>query len=121
VTTVELGVRASTHGSEPSLLVARANEFTPRERVRRGIRAFLPLFAAGLGLVILPPHLLWLIGWTAVGAVAGRRRYRQERELVSLAGSCPECRETIELDPPERLPKLQRCPACGAFLALELA
>ena len=121
MTSRELRVRASTWGHEPGELRARVNEFEPRERLRRGLRAFLPYLGAGVALVLLPPHLIWLIGWTTVGVISGRRRWRQEREFVSLDGACPGCAADPRLALPDQLPMLQRCRACGAFLRLELA
>jgi hypothetical protein len=112
-------VRASTYGKEPTRLAARVNEFTRGERLRRGIRAFLPFFGAGCALLLVPPHVLWLALWTTVGVVFGRKRYRQEREFVSLSGACPGCGKDENLKLPESLPAIQRCPVCGSFLKLE--
>ncbi|MFI5316536.1 MAG: hypothetical protein ACHQ6T_12610 [Myxococcota bacterium] len=119
MTTADLSVRASTYGKEPTQLSARVNEFTRRERARRGFRAFLPFFGAGCVLLLVPPHVLWLAIWTSVGIVYGRKRYRLEREFVSLAGKCPDCGKEEPRKLPESLPAIQRCPACGAFLKLE--
>jgi hypothetical protein len=119
MTTLDLTVRASTYGKTPSDLTARVNEFTKRERMRRGLRAFLPFFGAGCGLLLVPPHVVWLLLWTSVGIVFGRKRYRQEREFVSLTGVCPGCGKPEPVDLPEVLPAIQRCKSCGSFLKLE--
>jgi hypothetical protein len=119
VTTLDLTIRASTYGKRPTALHARVNEFTRRERMRRGFRAFLPYFGTGCALLLVPPHLLWLAAWTTVGVVFGRKRYGQLREIVSLEGACPECGKSEDLKLPEALPAIQRCGACGAFLKLE--
>lgn len=120
MTTTDLLVRASTYGKTPTQLAARVNDFTRGERAKRGVRAFLPYFGAGCALAVVPPHVPWLALWTTVGIVFGRKRYRQEREFVSLSGECPECQRTENLKPPESLPAILRCAACGAFLKLEL-
>jgi hypothetical protein len=119
VTTHELRVRASTYGKEPTELAATANEFGPRDRMKRGLRAFLPFFGAGCALLLIPPHVVWLLLWTTVGIVQGRKRYRQPRELVSLSGTCPGCGASGDLPKPDSLPAIQRCAQCGAFLKLE--
>jgi len=90
-----------------------------RERAARGVRAFLPFFGAGCLLLLVPPHVVWLAIWTTVGVVFGRKRYRQEREYVSLVGNCPDCGKNENQKLPEALPAIQRCAACGAFLKLE--
>jgi hypothetical protein len=119
MTTSDVVVRASTYGKTPTQLSARVNDFTRGERMRRGFRSFLPFFGAGCALLLVPPHVVWLATWTTVGVVFGRKRYRQEREFVSLSGKCPECGKAENLKLPESLPAIQRCSACGAFLKLE--
>jgi hypothetical protein len=119
LTTLDLTIRASTYGKTPTALSARAHEFSRPERMRRGFRAFLPYFGAGCVLLFVPPHIVWLLLWTTVGVVFGRKRYRQLREYVSLRGACPDCGKTEDLKLPDALPTIQRCAACGAFLKLE--
>jgi hypothetical protein len=119
VTSADVLVRASTYGKTPTHFAARVNDYTRRERALRGLRAFLPYFGAGCALLFVPPHVVWLATWTVVGIVFGRRRYKQEREFVSLSGSCPECGKADDLKPPDALPAIQRCVACGAFVKLE--
>ena len=121
MTTMDLTVRASTYGKTPTALVARVNEFTRCERRRRGARAALPFFGIGFAMLLVPPHILWLLVWSTVAIFTGRRRYRQEREFLSLSGACPDCGQTEPLDLPEALPAIQRCKSCGAFLKLEPA
>jgi len=119
MTTADVLVRASTYGKMPTHFSGRAHDFTRRERMFRGFRAFLPFFGAGCALLLVPPHLVWLATWTTVGVVFGRKRYKQAREFESLSGSCPECGKTENLKPPDALPAIQRCADCGAFLKLE--
>jgi hypothetical protein len=119
MTTLDLTVRATTFGKPPSDFAARVNEFTRRERVRRGARVFLPYFGVGCSLLIVPPHVLWLLLCTTLGFLIGRRRYKLEREFLSLTGTCPDCGKSEALDLPEVLPVIQRCKLCGAFLKLE--
>jgi predicted RNA-binding Zn-ribbon protein involved in translation (DUF1610 family) len=119
MTTLDLTLRASTYGKTPTPIAARVHEFTRQERMRRGVRAFLPYFGAGCVLLLCPPHVVWLILWTSVGVVFGRKRYRQLREYVSVHGACPDCGKTEDLKPPDALPAIQRCTSCGAFLKLE--
>lgn len=119
MTSADVLVRASTYGKTPTHFAARVNDFTRRERLVRGLRAFLPFFGAGCALLLVPPHVVWLATWTTVGIVFGRKRYKQEREFVSLSGSCPECGKSENLKLPDALPAIQRCVACGAFLKLE--
>jgi hypothetical protein len=119
VTSADVLVRASTYGKTPTHFAARVNDYTQRERMMRGLRAFLPYFGAGCALLFVPPHVVWLATWTTVGLVFGRKRYKQEREFVSLSGNCPECGKTENLKLPEALPAIQRCADCGAFLKLE--
>lgn len=121
MTTADVLVRASTYGKTPTEFAARVHEFTRRERARRGLRAFLPYFGAGCALLLVPPHVVWLALWTTVGIVFGRKRYRLEREIVSLQGSCPDCGGADPVKIPESLPAIQRCAKCGAFLKLEPA
>ena len=121
MTTMDLTVRATTYGKTPTALVARVNEFTPGERRRRGARAALPFFGIGCALLFVPPHIVWLLLWSTVAIVTGRRRYRQEREFLSLSGPCPDCGQREPVDPPDALPAIQRCKSCGAFLKLETA
>lgn len=119
MTVLDLKVRASTYGKTPTELAARANEFTQPERMRRGLRAFAPVFGVACGVLFVPPHLPWFTIATIVAIVIGRRKYRQLREFVSLRGSCPGCGKEDELKPPDSLPVIQRCAHCGSFLKLE--
>jgi hypothetical protein len=119
LTTLDLTIRASTYGKAPTPIAARIHEFTRAERVRRGLRAFLLCFGPGCAMLVVPPHVLWLLLWTTAGVVLGRKRYRQLREIVSLRGACPDCGKSEDLKPPEALPAIQRCAFCGAFLKLE--
>jgi len=119
VTSADVLVRASTYGKTPTHFAARVNDFTRRERMLRGLRAFLPYFGAGCALLLVPPHIVWLATWTTVGIVFGRKRYKQAREFVSLSGSCPGCGKPENLKLPDALPAIQRCADCGAFLKLE--
>jgi len=119
MTTLDLTLRASTYGKTPTPIAARVHEFSRKERVRGGVRAFLPYFGAGCVLLFCPPHVLWLILWTTIGVVFGRKRYRQLREYVSMRGACPDCGKDHDLKPPDALPAIQRCESCGAFLKLE--
>ena len=105
MTTLDLTVRASTYGKPPTDLAARVNEFSKRERMQRGGRAFLPFFAAGCGLLLVPPHVVWLLLWTSVGIVFGRQRYRQEREFVSLRGRARIAESPSRSICPKRCPR----------------
>lgn len=87
--------------------------------MRRALRRFLPVFGAGCALLVIPPHVLWLAGFTLTGSVLALQRYRQEREILELCGLCPGCSAVQTLAPPATLPAIQRCPGCGAFLKLE--
>jgi hypothetical protein len=115
----EVLVRASTHGREPAELRARIAEYARRDRARRALRRFLPVFGAGCGALLIPPHVLWFSLFTITGAVLAMQRFRQPREILELAGACPDCAAEQSLAPPEALPAIQRCPGCGAFLKLE--
>jgi hypothetical protein len=119
VTIHEVSVRASTYGQEPTRLAARIAEYGHGDRLRRALRRFLPIFAVGCALLLIPPHVLWLAGFTLTGSVLALQRYRQEREILELQGRCPDCKAEQTLEPPATLPAIQRCPGCGAFLKLE--
>jgi len=118
MTTMDLTVQATTYGKPPSALAARVNEFTRGERMRRGARAALPYVGAGCGMLIVPPHILWLLLCTTIGVLIGRKRYKLDREFLSLTGACPDCGKSEPVDLPESLPVIQRCKSCGAFLKL---
>jgi hypothetical protein len=115
----DVRIRASTHGHAPAELRARIAEFARRDRARRALRRFLPIFGAGCGALFIPPHVLWISLFTFTGAVLAVQRFRQPREILELAGPCPECASEQSLAPPQALPAIQRCPGCGAFLKLE--
>jgi hypothetical protein len=115
----EAAIRASTHGAEPTRLVARIAEYARGDRARRALRRFLPVFGAGCALLLVPPHVLWLAGFTITGAVLAALRYREEREILELVGRCPGCATEQALEPPPALPAIRRCPGCGSFLRLE--
>jgi hypothetical protein len=119
VTIAEVSVRASTYGREPTRLAARIAEYGRGDRLQRALRRFLPLFGVGCALLLIPPHVLWLAGFTLTGSVLALQRYRQEREILALMGLCPGCTAEQTLEPPATLPAIQRCPGCGAFLKLE--
>lgn len=115
----ELSLRTSTHGFEPARFAARVNEFTRRDRARRALRRFLPIFGVACCVVLIPPHVPWITAVTITGAVLALQRYREPREILDVRGRCPACAGEQELDAPKKLPAIQRCPACGAFLKLE--
>ena len=117
--THEVSLRASTHGFEPTRLAARISEFGKRDRARRALRRFLPVFGAGLLMLVIPPHVLWLAAFTLTGSVLALQRYREQREILEMRGPCPACAAEQALPPPSTLPAIQRCPGCGAFLKLE--
>ena len=119
--TLDLTVRASTYGKPPADLAARVNEFTKRERLRRGARAFLPFFGAGCGLLLVPPHIALAPALDdRRGSCSGGGATGSEREFVSLTGACPDCGKPEPVDLPEALPAIQRCKGCGSFLKLTL-
>ena len=119
MTTHDVSVRASTHGFEPTRLAARISEFTTRDRMRRALRRFLPIFGLACCVVLIPPHVPWFTAVTITGAVLAFQRYREQREILELHGGCPSCAAEQTLAPPASLPAIQRCPDCGAFLKLE--
>jgi hypothetical protein len=119
LTTLDLHVRASTYGKTPTEFLARAHDYTRPERMRRGLRAFGPVFGGACCVLFLPPHLPWFTITTIVAIVMGRRKYNQAREIVSLTGACPDCGKEQEMKPPDAFPAIQRCAACGSFLKLE--
>ena len=119
MTSREVSLRTTTHGFEPSRFAARINEFTRGDRARRAFRRFLPIFGVALCVVLIPPHLPWITAVTVTGAVLAYQRYREEREILDLRGSCPACAAEQTLDAPKALPAIQRCPGCGAFLKIE--
>jgi hypothetical protein len=119
VTIREAAVRASTHGKEPARFSARMASYTRGDRARRALRRFLPIFGVGCLVVVIPPHIPWITGFTLTGLVLGLQRYRQAGEILELRGGCPECASEQQLEPPAGLPAIQRCPGCGAFLKLE--
>jgi len=120
LTTLDLPIRASTYGKEPTELTARVHDYTRPERMRRGLRAAAPVFGVACCVLLLPPHIPWFTITSIVAIVTGIRQFRREREYVSLTGACPACGKADDLTPPESLPKIQRCSACGSFLKLEL-
>jgi hypothetical protein len=117
--TRDVRLRATTHGFEPSKLAARISEFDKRDRARRALRRFLPVFGAGCVMLVIPPHVLWLAAFTLTGSVLALQRYREQREILEVRGRCPACAAEQALEPPSALPAIQRCPGCGAFLKLE--
>lgn len=115
----EAVVTASTYGHEPARLSARIAEFARRDRARRAMRRFLPIFGSAFGVLLIPPHVVWWALVTVTGGVLALQRFRQQREILELSGPCPECSASQTLAPPAALPAIQRCPGCGAFLKLE--
>jgi hypothetical protein len=119
LTALDLRVRASTYGKTPSELLARVQDYTRSERMRRGLRAFAPVFGGACGVLFIPPHIPWFTITTIVAIAIGRRKYNQVREFVSLRGTCPGCGKEDDLKLPDSLPVIQRCVHCGSFLKLE--
>ncbi len=119
--TLDVPLLASTHGAAPTRLAARVSEYARRDRARRALRRFLPVFGAGCVLLVIPPHVLWLAGFTLAGSLLALQRYRQQREILEIRGACPGCASEQTLEPPASLPAILRCPGCGAFLKLEEA
>jgi len=119
VTIRETHVRASTHGKQPASFNARIASYTRGDRLRRAVRRFLPIFGVGCLVVVIPPHIPWITGFTLTGLVLALQRYRQAGEILELRGGCPDCASEQALAPPSTLPAIQRCPGCGAFLKLE--
>lgn len=115
----EVAVRATTYQQPPTALRARVAELDRRDRLRRAARAFLPVFAAGCVLLLLPPHLLSFAACTALATALAVRRHRVTELYQELEGACPECAARQSYPPPERLPRILPCPACGAYLKLE--
>jgi hypothetical protein len=114
-----VSLRTTTHGFGPSRIAARINEFTRRDRARRALRRFLPIFGVACCVVLIPPHLPWITIVTITGAVLAFQRFREEREILDVHGPCPACAAEQTLEAPNALPAIQRCPGCGAFLKLE--
>jgi len=77
------------------------------------------VFGIACAVLLIPPHIPWFTLTAIVAMVQGVRRYRQEREFVSLSGSCPDCGKREALKLPDSLPAIQRCAECGSFLKLE--
>ena len=117
--TRDVSLRATTHGFEPTRLAARINEFAKRDRARRALRRFLPIFGVACAVVVIPPHVPWITAVTITGAVLAFQRYREERAILDVRGPCPACDAEQTLEALKVLPAIQRCNACGAFLKLE--
>ena len=92
MTSREVSLRTTTHGFEPSRFAARINEFTRRDRARRALRRFLPIFGVACCVVLIPPHLPWITIVTVTGAVLAFQRYREEREILDVRGTLPGLR-----------------------------
>jgi hypothetical protein len=121
MTLSELALVASTHGKPPTRLRARVAVYARNDRMKRALRRFLPIFGAACAVVLIPPHIPWFLLVSSTGAVLALQRFRQEREVLELGGPCPDCGDEQRFPPPAKLPAIERCPACGAFLKLEEA
>jgi hypothetical protein len=117
----ELELRASTHGKPPTRIRARVAEYARKDRMRRALRRFLPIFGVACGVLLIPPHIPWFLLVSTTAAVLALQRFRQQSEVLGLAGPCPDCGNEQTFPPPAKLPAIERCPACGAFLKLEEA
>ena len=115
----EVNLRASTHGKSPTRLRARIADYARGDRIRRGLRRFVPIFGCACVVLLIPPHIPWFSIVSLTGVVLALQRYRQQSEVLELGGACPECATEQAFAPPAKLPAIQRCPDCGAFLKLE--
>jgi len=96
----------------------------PRSTGWRAVRAGVWFGAAAVAgvLVILPPHVLWvLLALVAVGL--GLRKWSERFTLVELRGTCPKCgSEIAETGPGRFRPSASvDCPSCrhGSSVVLE--
>lgn len=69
--------------------------------------------AAAAVLVILPPHVLWIM-LALVAAGLGVRKWLERYTLVTLEGSCPRCGAEVEETGPARFRPGSSvdCPSC---------
>ncbi len=66
----------------------------------RGVRAAAYWGGALLiapAVVLVPPHVPWVVGVLGVGGMLGTRKWRERYTLVGFQGECPKCRRELSL------------------------
>ena len=117
-------VRMSFAGEKPTIAKAVLHEWSMFDRVKRAVLGFSVMWLLG-GVSVFFPIVHWVLvpGFFVLGPVVGILRFTEERELVSMHGSCPRCK--VERDYQLRLrfngKRSFTCDGCGNLIDIEIA
>lgn len=90
--------------------------FDNKERTIRALKRLGLFWLLSIGSIpIIFAHWVLVPGFFIAGPVAAVFAYRVTEMLEKSSGTCPECREPIEvkMEPKELLPKWTYCPKCN--------
>ena len=116
-----MNARLSLPGHPPQPVLLEADARSTRTRAGRSLLALLGSWAAGLLLIVIPPHIPWAVGAVLAGIYFAFRSWNGELVVTRFAGPCPRCASPLSIAPGTgiRLPHRMVCYQCHHEPVLE--
>lgn len=110
-------VLTSPSGKQQDATVTIA-EWTPQERLRRGLKFFGICWGAAILTIFIPIlHFILVPLLLLAGPVAGYHFYQQERMMLGGQAICPQCGAPLQIEKgPAKWPAEELCTVCRTAL-----
>jgi hypothetical protein len=109
-------------GHDPRPAVLEVVYRSPRTRATKAILSLLGCWILGLVVVLIPPHIPWVIAAFVAGIYFSVRQWRGEYVVQRFQGECPRCGAALPLPPGSRIrfPHPMTCFQCHHEPVLEV-
>lgn len=108
-------------GFDPVPATVRLRPRSRSWRVRGTVRILVITFIIAPCVIVIPPHVPWVLGVLTIGIVLARRRWTHHFTLEELHATCPRCETALTVEPGRlRTPHPVSCPSCRHDASLEI-
>lgn len=117
----QIGGKVTLFGFDPTSATARLRPRQRQWRLRGTVGILIVTFLVAPCVVVVPPHVPWVLGVLATGIVLARRRWTHRFTLEELEATCPRCGTDLRVPPGRlRVPQPLTCESCRNDLSLVL-